>query len=79
MPPPQVSHDEREEEGRSTDVDQNQDMVWIDLLAKVMRLLAERSGANTVPKHRLQRIPGSAGKAATPKQWRHGIELRVQP
>ena len=34
--PPQASHGEREQEGKENDVDQTQEMVSIDTLAKVM-------------------------------------------
>ena len=34
--PPQASHGEREQEGKKNDVDQNQEMVSIDTLAKMV-------------------------------------------
>ena len=42
--------------------------------AKVMRLMAGASA-----KSRLQRLPQSAGEAATQKQWRHWLDPRLQP
>ena len=64
-PPPQTPRGDRHQEGRESDVDQNPEIVSIDTIAKVTRLMADKFGNNKVPTHRLQRLPQCDGQAPT--------------
>ena len=46
-PRPKASRGHREQEGRGRDVDQYPEMVSMDMLPKVVRLVADKTGTNT--------------------------------